>query len=473
MNQGFDNALKNFQRTAATVPAYKDFLKKNRIDSSKIKLPSDFEKVPWIDKKNYLKTYPFHSLFPNEQIPPMVSVSSGSSGEPFYWPRNEDQEREGGVIHERIFKHIFGIDNKKTLAIICFSMGTWVAGTFTTSSCRWISKTHNNLTTITPGIEKEDTIAILKNFAPNFEKIILCGYPPFIMDIVREAVRQQIDLRRLGIRYLFAGENFSEKWRDTIHELAGISNPYFGSTSIYGTADAAVLGHETPFAIYIRRLADGNSDIKNSIFPESNFLPTLVQYYPSYKYFEKVGNEVVFTAETGLPLVRYNIHDHGGLITFKEMTDELKKTGNLNEATEKNLTSWEMPFIYLTGRPDVATSFYAVNIYPENIKQGLETVELKKMITGKFIAQTKLDENQFDQELIISVELECDIEPTEKLNQTIVTSIFKSLKELNAEYRKLNNSIGEKAARPTVKLIPFGDPSFQVKKSKHKWINKN
>ena len=182
---GFRQALEFFRQTSKTVPAYKDFLKKNKINPNKIKNLEDFKKVPLVDKKNYLLKYPFVDLFPNRNIPPMVSASSGSSGQPFYWPRGKVQEVEGGQIHENIFRNIFEMPKKGTLMIVCFSMGSWVAGTYTLSSGRWISENSGGLTTITPGIDKDDVIGALKNFAPNFNQVILAGYPPFLMDVSR------------------------------------------------------------------------------------------------------------------------------------------------------------------------------------------------------------------------------------------------------------------------------------------------
>ena len=41
-----------FHEAAKRVPAYKDFLKKHKVNPSKIKTLHDFKQVPIIDKKN-------------------------------------------------------------------------------------------------------------------------------------------------------------------------------------------------------------------------------------------------------------------------------------------------------------------------------------------------------------------------------------------------------------------------------------
>ena len=51
-----------FFQMAERVPAYKDFLLKNRIDPNKIKTIDDLKLVPPINKNNYLRYYPLELL---------------------------------------------------------------------------------------------------------------------------------------------------------------------------------------------------------------------------------------------------------------------------------------------------------------------------------------------------------------------------------------------------------------------------
>ena len=469
MKIGFKNALLNFYWTSEKVPAYKDFLRVNKVKPELIKTPADFEQVPFIDKSNYLRKYPFHTLFPKGIIPPFISASSGSSGKPFYWPRGIDLDIQGGHIHENIFNKIFKIKRKRTLVIICFSMGTWVAGTYTLSSCRWISIKNNKVVTVTPGIEKEDIMSVLKNLAPLFDKIILTGYPPFIMDVITEALDQGIKLNKYDFNILFAGENFSEKWRDKVFDLANIKDSLFGSVNIYGTADAAILGHETPATIYIRRRANEDEEFHRLIFDDLDFLPTLVQYYPNQKYFESINGDIIFTTRAGMPLIRYNIHDSGKIFSLSEMKNILINHDKYYIQFNRLIEHWKLPFIFLLGRKDIAVTFYAVNIYPENIKAGLEDDEVWKYTSGKFVAVVNLINDQRIQKLIINVELNRRINPDRELNKLIKKKIIENLLSFNAEYRKLYASIKAKAI-PEIRLLKFGDPLFKVKRSKHKWI---
>src|SRR3989338_6835396 len=297
--EGFKQALKLFKETAKRAPSYKSFLKKHGINSAGVKSYGDFLNAPQMDKENYLRAYKFFSLFPDSKIPPMVSASSGSSGRPSYWPRGEEQEEEGGRLHERIFRDIFGIKkNERTLIIVCFSMGTWIAGTYTMYSARWVAKQGYKMSVITPSIEKEDAVHILRDFAPLFDRVILAGYPPFLRDVIEEAKAQKVGISKLKLNLLFAGENFSEKYREIMHKISGIKNGFGGSASIYGTADAGAMGHETPISVFIRKTASKNKKFA-ALLGLDSFVPSVVQYDPKRVFFEMPDGEMIFTARSG------------------------------------------------------------------------------------------------------------------------------------------------------------------------------
>jgi len=465
--------LKTFAFTAKKVRAYGDFLKKYGINPNLVKNKEDFETLPITDKKNYLQEYSFIDLVPDGKIPPMISASSGSSGQPFYWPRDDGHEKWGGELHDIILRDIFKLKRKRVLAVICFSMGNWIAGTFTLASMREIARKKGfQLTTITPGIDKDDAIATLKNFANGFDAVILFGYPPFIMDVVVEAEAASVDLKKLNLHFVLAGENFSEKWRELLHKLAYVPKGEIRSISIYGTADAGAIGHETPLTIAVRELALTHNDFHNELCGPTSFLPTMVTYYPNKTYFELLNGELVFTAMTGIPLVRYNIKDHGILLSHIQIESLLKKHNLLTKSLSSLIKKWQTPVLVLKGRNDVSVTFYALNIYPENIKAGLEDNAIRSFVTGKYITYTKQSKDFREQTLHIEVELKPNITPSRIIKKNISDIIVKYLIELNTEYRKLFNSIHKKAL-PVIKLIPYGHEQFITRKAKHSWVKKN
>jgi phenylacetate-CoA ligase len=93
-----------------------------------------------------------------------------------------------------------------------------------------------------------------------------------------------------------------------------MTRPAFDSAALYGTADAGVLGTETPLSITIRRFLAGNPSAAQALTGQLR-LPTLVQYDPADRFFESLDDgTLVFSADGGIPLVRYHIADEGGVI---------------------------------------------------------------------------------------------------------------------------------------------------------------
>lgn len=473
MKHGQKMALDLFRHSAKTVPAYKDFLKKEGVDSSKIRTFDDFSKyVPPVDKKNYLSQYPLAdlsadgNLFSNR----IISVSSGSSGVPFYWPRGAEQDQEGAEMHTDIYDHVFQMDQKSTLLVICFSMGTWIAGSFTTASSFGYADLGRPINIVTPGLEKGEAINAVKNLAANYDQVVLVGYPPFIKDIIEEGKRAGINWKDIKTRLLMAGESFSEEWRDYVLELVNSKNPFYDALNIYGSADAGMLGYETPLSILARRTYNDNPELLKDLF-EVETLPSLVQYDPAKRYFEKVGNELVFTAKAGIPLVRYNIKDTGGVMEFSDVVNPIAdKIASTADRYEIDVNQWQKPFVFLNGRKDFSVTIYAVNIYPENIKAALIDQTVREFVTGRFTMATQ-NYSDMDQYFEINVELAKDFDASAGHRAAVEHIILEKLLSLNTEFHKLHAAIGAKAI-PQVHLVKFGDPDYFARGVKHKWVKK-
>ena len=95
-------ALRLFHAVAYRVPAYRDFLKKNKVVPERIRTFKDFELVPPISKKTYLREYPLEKLCWDGSLkkPLVFTATSGSTGEPFYFPRNEKLDWEYSILVE-------------------------------------------------------------------------------------------------------------------------------------------------------------------------------------------------------------------------------------------------------------------------------------------------------------------------------------------------------------------------------------
>lgn len=473
--EGFKFALKTFQDAAVRVPAYKDLLRKNKVNPNKIKTFEDFKSVP-LTNKRYLRSYKLNELCwdGNLQDMDMISTSSGSTGEPFYWPRGAAQEEEVTKLYELIYR-TFKADKKKTLVIIGYSMGNWVAGTFTLTATMRLAQKGYPITIISPGIIVEEIVRAVKNLSGNFEQTILAGYPPFVKDVIDLGKAEGISWEKLDIKFIWGGEIISEQFRDYLLKAVGKTHEVERLTdtmNTYGSADAAILGFETPTSIYLRRKAAKNRDLRLDLFKEVDLNPTLVQYDPRFKFFEALNNKLIFTSSSGIPLIRYDIADHGSLISYEAFSSILEKheidvEKDFKKMKIPNLIC-KLPFLYLFGRRDLTATLYGLNVYPENIKAALESNGLSKHVTGKFTMSTE-ETTRHNQFLSINIELAKKTINGNNLHRKATKIIVEKLKELNSEYSKLYSSIGKKAT-PKVNLIKHGDSKYFKIKIKQKWV---
>ena len=467
IQQAETNAIELVKQAASRVPAYKDFLAKSRIDINKINHIRDFDLIPVMDKHNYLRQYPLQDLCWDGKISPLsiISSSSGSTGKPFYWPRGVEQELEGAQMHERLFCDIFDINTKRTLYINCFAMGTWVAGTYVLSSIERLSWAGYPIITVSPGIEKDQIVEVFKSLAPQFEQVILGGYPPFIKDVLDYGKMKNINWSHYKIKFLFAAEGFSEVWRRHVHSLVNAEDLYTTSINCYGSADAGLLAHETPLTINIRQHINQDEQLMEHFFDEAR-MPTLAQFDPRYKYFECVNDhQLIFSTRSGIPLIRYSIGDSGGVATYDEMRDAGLEV-NYKWIDPKD-PSWRLPFVWVFGRKDLTVSLYGALIFPEHIKYGLEKAMMNGLISGKFVAATENDEDK-NQYLLIKVELAQDGKVSQKLSKELSRTILQSIVRSSSEVDRLHKTIGNKAL-PVVELLPNGSDDFKVG-SKQKWV---
>jgi phenylacetate-CoA ligase len=188
-------ALSLFRSASRRVPAYVDFLEKRKVNPEKIKTIGDFKHLPVTTKENYFKKYPLEDLCwdGNLEKNDIFSVSSGSSGAPFFWPRGKNLELETAISHELFLRDIFGIDKQKTLFIVTFSMGIYIAGVITASAVSQIAQKGYPLVVITPGINMDEILRIAREMSPKFSQTIIAGYPPFVKDVIERGEGGGID----------------------------------------------------------------------------------------------------------------------------------------------------------------------------------------------------------------------------------------------------------------------------------------
>lgn len=471
--KGEEHALSLFQAAAHRVPAYKDFLKKNKISPSNIKTFEDFSHIPNTNKKEYINAYPLKDLAWDGKLehPSVFTSTSGSTGEQTYFFRSDLVDWQCSVIQE-LFIQNGKEPMKPTLVIICFGMGIWIGGLISYEAISRLGSRGYPVSIITPGINKAEILKILKKISPSYDQTIIFGYPPFLKDLVDEALTANINLKKLNIRFSTAAEPYSEDFRDYIASSVKLRDPVLDIMSIYGSADIGAMAFETPTSIGIRRIARINRKLFADLFNSTQKTPTLAQFIPTFLNFEQHEGDLLVTGNNSIPLIRYAIGDHGGVYSHTEMQNLLQKHGK--EIPEKKgdiFSSNELPFVYVFERNDFSTTIYGLQVYPETIREVLIQKPFSKILSGKFTLTTKFDQKN-DQYLELNLELAKNTASINKVFKIqLLSHIIKNLSEKNLEYRELLKFIG-KRAHPRLVFWPNEDPQFFKPGIKQRWTKK-
>ena len=462
-------ALALFTSVVATVPAYQAFLAEHGIDPAAVRTIDDFRALPLLTKDNYLRRHPLAQLCRGGQLTgcDMIAVSSGSTGEPTFWPRSVADEFTVATRFEQVFHDSFEADRRTTLAVVCFALGSWVGGMYTASCCRHLAAKEYPITVITPGSDIDEILRVVTALGPQFEQVVLLGYPPFLKGVIDMGLARGVPWPDYRVKLVLAGEVFSEEWRTLMGQRAGGTDPYFDSASLYGTADAGVLATETPLSICIRRYLAQHPEAARKLFGQSR-LPTLAQYDPRTRLFETHGATLLFSGDNGIPLIRYHIADTGGLTPFDDMLTFLTDHG-FDPITEFGGRAREcireLPFVHVFGRSQFAVSYYGANIYPENVMVGLEQPPVAAWVTGKFVMESREDADR-DRYLGIAVELAPGVAGSDQIRDVVAQSIAAQLRRLNSEFAHYTPP---QRQLPYVTLHRNRDPEYFPPGVKHRY----
>src|SRR3989338_5108764 len=156
--------LRLFHHAAQHVPAYRQFLKQHHIASKNIRTLKHFRALPSLDKNSYIKAHDLRDLLPNRDVSGITTVSStsGSTGEPTYFPRGEEQDRQYEYVAEIFLRNQFEISERSTLAVIGFALGIWIGGIFTYKNFNAIARKGYPLALAPVGTDKNIFLTTIK-----------------------------------------------------------------------------------------------------------------------------------------------------------------------------------------------------------------------------------------------------------------------------------------------------------------------
>lgn len=475
--RGEQRAVNLFYEMSERVPAYRDFLKSQNFMRSSVRSYKDFYRIPPVDKDNYLRKYPKDMLCWDGEFPKgqwVISTTSGSTGQPYYFPRENSQDWQYAVMAELYMRNNFKIHEKSTLYIVAFPMGAWIGGLFTYEALKIIADSRKyNLSIITPGIHKQEVISAVKQLGSSYDQIIIGAYAPFLKDILDDGTRQGVKWHDHDLGFVFSAEAFTEKFRDYVFRKTGIQDKLHSTLSHYGTVDLGTMAHETPEAVLIRRELVSKRKL-STLFPEIKRQPTFGQYNPELFHFEDVENNLFCTAYSGLPLVRYDLKDYGGVLTRRKVHQHMRDGGfdidGMIRSNDMSSSTWNLPFVYVYERNDFSVSYYAFLIYPDMVRRVLQIDKLSRKITGKFTMIVNYDENG-RQRLNIHIETKPEAKDRDALNAELKELVHAALFKESSEYRETAQIVGDDV-KPVIHLWDYEDPTFFRTGVKQKWVMK-
>lgn len=456
-------AFKLYSDMVERVPAYPRFLREQGVNPKSIRSTDDFERLPIMTKENYLKKYPLNELCWGGKLTSadIVSVSSGSTGEPSFWPHGEYLAKAGQWYYRLALEQSFQADTKSTLVIVCYTLGTWMAGTHTVDAMVALSESGLPITVVAPGINKVEALKCVKNLGSYYDQILMIGYPPFVKDIIDEGIAEGVEWKRYNVKMMYGGEPFSESWRDYVMEKVGSKRPLLDTANVYAAADAGIMAVETPTSIALHRYANANEEYSEALFGSSR-IPTMQQYHPGLRYFEEDDGCLILSTNNSVPLLRYNIKDSGGVITFADAAGRIggaEKIQRLLAKGGKEAYLSTLPFVYVYGRAHNTATIYALNVYPENVRAAAEDRRVRTLLSGKVKLAT-YNTAEMNQYLHIIMELAHGIKVTPRQENLIHAVVVEQMQRKNAEYNRLIEAIGEKGF-PVIEFVPYGDATFK------------
>lgn len=465
-----------FHSASKRVPAYRDFLDKNKINPEKIKTIEDFKLLPPTNKENYFNAYPYEQLFWDGKIqkPLTIHSTSGSTGEPTYFQREYNTDLRREFIIENFFKSNELTITGPTLFIITFGMGIWSAGMgIYTAAYLSVNRNKFPISVVSPGISKVETLKVLRKLATHYKQVIIAGYPPFVKDVLDEASHEGLDVKKMNLRFVFTGETFPEEFRDYLSAEAGVKNIFLDTMNTYGTSEFGATAVETPLSIAVRRLICKDDKVFKGLLGNIAKTPTIAQYVPYFVNFECNNGELFISGDNPTPFIKYQSGDHGGVLRFSEVKETLANHGlDLEEECARIGISgdiYKLPFVYIYERKNLTASLYGVLIYPEFIKTALYDKELSKFLTGKFSMSTKYDKHQ-NQYLEINLELKKTQTAKPGYEEAALKKIVGALTRKSSEYKELFSNMGDRV-QPRLAFWPYEHPGYFTPGNKQKWVN--
>jgi phenylacetate-CoA ligase len=442
------------------VPAYADYYKD--LEGKRI-TSSNFNLIPATDKESYVKKYRLEDRVWGGKLPSRgvtVDESSGSTGSPTNWVRGWDERMNTKELLQLSFHSTFG--KGEIFAFNAFVLGAWATGMIVSQSLGEVCIMKST------GSDAQKILDTMKYFGKGYNYVIM-GYPPFLKSLIDD---NEFNWTGYNVDAIYGGEAITEQLRDYLSQTFG---KVIGS---YGASDLEVnIGYENDLTIAVRKALLEDPNLRKELVKDFGSLPSVFQYNPLGYYVEtNEDNELLFTINRTAnitPKVRYNIHDIGYKMRYKEVEKALIRAGRMDiiENIKKDgKRVLNLPFLFHYGRSDMSINYFGAKVTPEGIRQALNAIpELSPHLQSfqGFNAENK----HKDTLMVICVELARGA-PVDTFNAKDLANQFsEELGKLNGDFYKMLSTAKEHL-RPEIRLYEHETGPFAGghKKIKHSYV---
>ena len=450
-------------RAIRRVPAYRRFAQEQGVRVHEAWPLGILHTLPQTDKHSYIDRYSLEDRCVDGRFPfagTTIDESSGSTGRPYDWIRGQ---RERSIAQRNIgFFTRYILGDAPLVTINAFSMGAWAAGINTHQGMN----RHGVVKSTGPDLDK--IFSTLRLLGPGY-RYAICGYPPFLKRLLDVGEADGFPLTQYELHGLVGGEGMAEGLRDYLLER------FRSVHSGYGATDLEVgMAAESPVSVAVRRVARADPQIRAALFGDRSRLPMVFQYNPLIHHLEvDADSEVVATVsrlDLLAPRIRYNVHDEGGVASFRRVRKVLDDHGydlmhlgrHPSAHGPRGPLPWAapvpLPFLWIFGRRDFTISIMGANIYPEDVESAIYSEPQVAAAVRSFQLSVVQDESSNPRPGIL-LELDEGVTVDDAWRQQRALHIRDAVAILNRDYR---TSLDEfpAAMLPMVLTFPSGSGPF-------------
>jgi len=237
--------------------------------------------------------------------------------------------------------------------------------------------------------------------------------------------------------------------------------------SSYGASDLEInIGIETELTISLRRLCMKDRQLSVTLFGRE--MPPMIFQYNALDYIIETTPEaeLIFTIgrqSSAAPKLRYNLHDLGGIMTHRQLTERLSAKGI--DVFDLAKPQSRFPILFVFGRSDLTVPFYGAKVYPTDIEEIINAdANLVKQINSFQIAS--YEDEAIDRRLKIRLETVRDwrgeLAPIEELHQLF----FAGLCRVNQDFREVTKMFDRSCIEIEIHEFetgPFSERDIRVK----------